>query len=865
MATSVTEVPLPRPLLSRTKLSQAGTIGPPLQLLCDLLPSPALGVDTDPPVFSWALQSTSSARNVVSTAYQIKIFALDPPRSSYHTAVDTAAMAAPVWDSGKVASAASVQVPYGGPKLAPGAAYSWQVRWWSNVTGPAAAPSGWSDPATLLTGLLAEPDWADATFVSCDPATVPPPAPPPRPPKGQPFWPVTAPRKCRLLRKQFYVASKVRRATAFVAALGYQELRLNGGKATGDAVLEPGWTQYDTRILYSTYDVSPFIKQGNNTVGVVLGGGWPGHLGHAPGVKLVLKLVLADGTVDHVISAPAAGWTGTTDGPWVLDDIYGGETYNATLEIPGWDSAPHTTDAGVDNTEVAAAVWHAAAELKDPSIASAVLSSQMMQPIRATTLLSPVVKTEPSPMVHVYDFGQNIAGWGKISLTGCPRGSIVKLSFSELLHRADHASPVCSGPSTSESGTSSLLDPLHNCTWTKGMVNMQMLMAVPHHGSTTGDRCAVDLYVCAGADHEEWEPRFTYHGFRFAQVEGLPSSASLIIEARVVHSDVESSSALRFEGGTAAPFLNQLQSNIEWTQRDNLHSVPTDCDQRTERQGWMADASVSAEQAHHNFAMGPFYRNWFRSMVDVQSDFPAKDPLDHRTCGSQGRHDCLGAVSDTVPHPPGTFGARPADPSWSAAFDLIYWYNLRYSADRRSAEAHYPALKLYVDYMLTIAANDTTGLLQWHTTGDWLEPGQDRFPPNGRTNSHVPIRDEMTSALSTIMAIKILRDAAVVLDKAADVDKYSGIVVDQLARWHKVFYNISNVPGHATEKNGRFVAPVGKGATCPIAGYPGGCTWWESYDTKALNFVSNCGAFPATCHRSTQRACWPDFTQVRPL
>ena len=123
----------------------------------------------------------------------------------------------------------------------------------------------------------------------------------------------------------------------------------------------------------------------------------------------------------------------------------------------------------------------------------------------------------------------------------------------------------------------------------------------------------------------------------------------------------------------------------------------------------------------------------------------------------------------------------------------------------------------------------------------------------------------MTSALSTIMAIKILRDAAVVLDKAADVDKYSGIVVDQLARWHKVFYNISDVPGHATEKNGRFVAPVGKGATCPIAGYPGGCTWWESYGTKALNFVSNCGAFPASCHRSTQRACWPDFTQVRPL
>ena len=102
--------------------------------------------------------------------------------------------------------------------------------------------------------------------------------------------------------------------------------------------------------------------------------------------------------------------------------------------------------------------------------------------------------------------------------------------------------------------------------------------------------------------------------YRYAQVEGLPPGTALTIAARVVHSDVESSSVLRFEEGTAAPLLNQLQSNIEWTQRDNLHSVPTDCDQRTERQGWMADASVSAEQAYHNFAMGPFYRNWFQSV-----------------------------------------------------------------------------------------------------------------------------------------------------------------------------------------------------------------------------------------------------------
>ena len=209
------------------------------------------------------------------------------------------------------------------------------------------------------------------------------------------------------------------------------------------------------------------------------------------------------------------------------------------------------------------------------------------------------------------------------------------------------------------------------------------------------------------------------------------------LQARVVHSDVESSAALSFGGAAAAGLVNmaacpnfltrlplahtdsalrlqnQLQSNIEWTQRDNLHSVPTDCNQRTERQGWMADASVSAESAWHNLAMAPFYRNWLRSIVDVQQDFPAADPLDKRACGAQGRADCVGAVTDTVPHPPGTFGTRPADPSWSSSFDLTYWYLIRYSGDKRIANSTYAPLKSYVDYMLTIAAKDSTGLLRW--------------------------------------------------------------------------------------------------------------------------------------------------------
>ena len=430
--------------------------------------------------------------------------------------------------------------------------------------------------------------------------------------------------------------------------------------------------------MYATYDVTAMIQSGANVVAAVIGSGWPGHVpdggkvqdysGHTPTFKMLLKIEPeVAGAAQYITSAagPGGNWTGTFDGPILLDDIYGGETYDATKEMPGWDSAGFDVDG-------AAATWVPAMERKDPSIAHAALSSQLMPPIRARELLPGKVLATPLPGgLKVVDYGQNIAGWGKLSISGCPRGTTIKMSFSEVLHVTDHAPEKCGCPpgtdassAAAETCASSLLDPLHNCTWVKGMVNMQYLMCTLHHGSKTGDRCAFDLYTCKGASAPEvYEPRFTYHGFRFAQLENLPQGpgVSWSLEARVVHSDVEGDpttpSSLSF-GGSASSSLARLQSNIRWTQLDNLHSIPTDCDQRTERQGWMADASVSAEQAFLNFRMAPLYRNWMQDMVDVQQDFPALDPNDKRACGASRAgaigalaKTCHGAMTDTVPHP----------------------------------------------------------------------------------------------------------------------------------------------------------------------------------------------------------------------
>jgi len=200
---------------------------PPHQLLVDLLPSPALGIEPSSPTrFGWALLSSPTARGVAQTAYQI--------------VVTSEADAKLVWDSGKVSSnSRSAHVPYGGIALKPASAYSWTVQWWSNASS-SGAPSSPSAAATFVTG-LGMADWRDANFLNCGPKKAPPVPPPP---PGMPFWPVRDQPTCRHLRREFTSSAKVvRRATAFVTALGYVELRLNGQKAGGSAVLEPAWTQ----------------------------------------------------------------------------------------------------------------------------------------------------------------------------------------------------------------------------------------------------------------------------------------------------------------------------------------------------------------------------------------------------------------------------------------------------------------------------------------------------------------------------------------------------------------------------------------------------------------------------------------------
>ncbi len=288
-----------------------------------------------------------------------------------------------------------------------------------------------------------------------------------------------------LLRKEFSLPGKVVRARAYVTALGYYELHING-KKIGDKVLDPAWTVYPKRVLYSTYDVTSALQDGPNAIGVMLGGGWAtqGAGGppeyKAPALLFQMNIELADGKTVSVSSDTS--WK-TAAGPVVSDSVYDGDVYDARLEKPGWDR-PGFNEAG----------W---APARQEQGTEGTISAEMMPPIRVTDTLVPRSMTNPEPGVYIYDFGQNFAGWARLRVRG-PRGTKVRLRFSELIYP-------------------------------NGMINRQNIRSAK----------ARDIYILKGSGLEKYEPHFTYHGFRYVELTGYPGTPSLdTIRGRVVNSDV---------------------------------------------------------------------------------------------------------------------------------------------------------------------------------------------------------------------------------------------------------------------------------------------------------------------------------------
>jgi alpha-L-rhamnosidase len=532
-------------------------------------------------------------------------------------------------------------------------------------------------------------------------------------PDGTKPWPTVGTQETRRLparhlRKEFEATGDIVRATAYVSGQGLYELEVNGKKA-GDHVLSPALSEYPKRVYYVTHDVTPLIRSGKNALGVILGNG----RFFAPRLKvptetrtygdpmllLELRLEGADGTVRSVSSDLT--WMVTDRGPIVANNEYDGEEYDARLELPGW-SAPGFDDGA----------WKPAKAMEGPKGG---LVAQMVDPIRVIETLRPVAVKSPAPGTFIFDMGQNMVGWCRLAVQG-PRGTAVSLRHAETLK---------------PDGTL-YLDNIRGAKVT-------------------------DIYTLKGGGPETWEPRFTYHGFRFVEVRGYPGEPPLgAIEGRVVHDDLEPAGTF----SCSEPILERIYRNIRWGVRGNYRSIPTDCPQRDERQGWLGDRSAESRGESYLFRVAPLYAKWMADIEDAQKE--------------------SGSVPDVAPS---YWPIYSDNVTWPSSFVIVPGsMRLQYGEERIIAR-RYEGMKRWIDFMTRFVKD---GIQPRDTYGDWCVPPED---PK-LIHSNDPARKTPGDVIGTAYFhhdLKLMAGYARLLGKAADAEKYAALADTLKAGFNRKF------------------------------------------------------------------------------
>jgi len=629
---------------------------PPLDLKCESLAGP-LGVDTPKPRFSWL--HVSPERDVRQTGFSILVSsAQELCRKEIGD----------FWESGQLEGESSFNVEYQGDPLLSCTRYYWRVRW----RDKSGVESPWSEIASFVTGFLYEGDWK-ARWISARNIRE-------FKSRGNVVLGEAGPEHAQAfgiyLRKEFDLREKPAMALAFVSGLGHGELRINGRKV-GDHVLDPGWTDYRKKALYSTFDVTGLLQE-KNAAGIILGNGR--HIKYfgynAPRVTCRIEIESESG--ERIVILSDETWK-TSHGPLQENGLYFGEKYDARLEMPGWDE-PGFNDSG----------WE-----KAVFVPGAPLASQLMPPVRVCGKLRPDNVYASAPGVWIFDFGQNFSGWVRMRVQG-PAGMEVRLRHAELVHE-------------------------------DGSLNM----------GPTENAEATDTYILKGGGLETYEPRFTYHGFRYIELNGYPGEPSAdTLEARFVHSDVETAGTF----SCSNELIDRIHTNVLWGQLSNLMSIPTDCPQRDERHGWLGDAHLSAEEAVFNFDMSGFYAKFLEDIRLAQKED--------------------GSLPDVAP--PYLPSLYPADPAWSAAYATLAWLHYEHYEDVKVLARHYPNLRKYVEYLGKNAGGHIIKSLGKY--GDWC-------PPGSVVPKKTPV--ELTSTWYYYHDVLILSKIARVLGRGDEAKEYS--------------------------------------------------------------------------------------------
>lgn len=469
-----------------------------------------------------------------------------------------------------------------------------------------------------------------------------------------------------LVRHVFEVAQRPVAARLYVSAHGLVEPYLNGVRV-GDEELAPGWTVYPHRLRYSTFDVTDLVREGPNAVGAFLGDGWyRGRLGFDGGNRDIygdrlaliaqLEVELADGTRQVVATGP--GWR-SGEGPILSSGLYEGERHDARLAAPGWSMAGFD-DSGWSTVEVVD---------RDP----VTLVAPEGPPIRCTEELAAISITRTQDGAALLDFGQNLVGRLRIRVDG-PEGTVIRLRHAEVLQDGD-------------------------------------LHVRPLRGAYS-----VDEYVLGPGGPQEWEPRFTIHGFRYAQVEGWPGELRAgDVVARVLHSD------MRRTGGFASSDarLNRLHDNVVWSMRGNFVGLPTDCPQRDERLGWTGDIQVFGPTGTFLYDCAGLLSSWLRDLALEQ--LPD------------------GTVPWFVPTIYGNPMWSPPRPgaAWGDAAVIVPWTLYERYGDRDVLARQFDSARAWVECVERLAGPDRL----WDDgfqLGDWLDPAAPPDDPaDARTDRYL--------------------------------------------------------------------------------------------------------------------------------
>ncbi len=652
-------------------------------------------IDIQEPRLSWEL--LSDVRGQVQSAYQILV------ASSPTLLTDKKA---DMWNTGKVLSNETNQIVYAGEPLSSRDICYWKIRSWDK-NGEAGS---WSKVASWEMGFLQNTDW-QAEWIGNDLTAHG---------KGDVYHLPPAP----FFRKETEIKSKVKKARLYVTSLGIFEFEINGERV-GNDYFAPGWTDYDKRVYYQTYDVTNMVKRGTNAFGAIIADGWyAGYLGYAllvqnpvvrgfygefPKLKAQIEIEYSNGETEIIISDKS--WK-TNHGPIVEADFLNGETYNANLEFDNWSRS------GFDD-----ASWEYATVYNDKT--DLIIECYPGNPVQVHSEIKPISVKPTDDGKYIFDMGQNFAGIVRLNNIKGNKGDTILIRFGEMLHP-------------------------NGRLMTENLRRARATATYIMKGDTSG---------------ETWSPKFTFFGFQYVEISGLSSLPDIdAITGLVLTTMAPDAGFIE----TDNELVNQLYSNIVWTQRSNFLDIPTDCPQRDERLGWTGDAQVFVQSATYNTDIAAFFTKWTVDLNDAQrpdNTYPiyAPAPQVRRT--------------DTY------------SPGWSEAGIIIPYTLYQTYGDTRILERFWPNMMAYLQFMeaksdgnLIYKEGSFEDISPKGGFGDWLSIGK-KTPP------------DMLASIYFAYCASLMSEMAKAIGNETDADYFENLT----ANIRMAFME------HYTDGEGRFI------------------------------------------------------------